>query len=191
MKTIKAFLTIVLIIASISFAQAQDSNPKYRYHDLGFKLAATSNTPAGYGYVSFNSSLVPHDAKYHYHDLGFKSTTNNVPTEYVVMKSDFVIQDAKYHYHDFAYKLTTATITVYGECGFCKQHIENAAKIDGVSSAKWNEKTNLLTVQYNSKITNVDKIQQSEASLGHDTLKYRATDVAYNGLPLCCHYRKG
>jgi mercuric ion binding protein len=210
MKTIKAFLTIVLIIASASFAIALDAkyhsqnlglttgyvsfnsnlvphDAKYRYHDL--KSAATTSSAAA-GYVSFNSDLVPHDAKYRYHDLGFKAaaTTN---AEYVSMNSDFVPHDAKYHYNDFAYALTTATIKVYGECAFCKQHIEKAAKIDGVSSARWDENTRLLTVQYNKRFTNPDKIQQSEAAIGHDTEKYIASNIAYNNLPLCCHYRKG
>ena len=209
MKTIKAFLTIVLIIASASFAIALDAkyhsqnlglttgyvsfnsnlvphDAKYRYHDL--KSAATTSSAAA-GYVSFNSDLVPHDAKYRYHDLGFKAaaTTN---AEYVSMNSDFVPHDAKYHYNDFAYTFTKATVKVYGECSFCKQHIESAAKIKGVSSAKWDENTQLLTVQYNNKVTHLDKILQLEADAGHDTEKYRASNIAYNNLPHCCHYQR-
>ena len=189
MKTIKAFLTIVLIIASASFAKAQDA--KNHPHYLGFKLITSINSvPSGYGYISFNSSLVPHDAKYHYHDLGLKPAAVT-SVEYVSMNSDLVPHDQKYHYNDFAYTFTKATVKVYGECSFCKQHIEKAAKIDGVSSARWDENTRLLTVQYNKRFTNPDKIQQSEAAIGHDTEKYIASNIAYNNLPLCCHYRKG
>jgi hypothetical protein len=47
----------------------------------------------------------------------------------------------KYHFHDAIPKLTSAAIKVYGECGSCKHRIENALKVNGVSSAKWEEST--------------------------------------------------
>ncbi|MEI9935001.1 MAG: heavy-metal-associated domain-containing protein [Ferruginibacter sp.] len=188
MKTIKAFLTI-LIIATVSFAKAQDNNSKYHYHDNAFKLTKV-NTNDYAGAVYAKNDFVPLDAKYHLHDNSFKLTNSNVAGEYLSVNNDFVIQDAKYHYHDFAVKLTTATIKVYGECAFCKKHIEDAAKVNGVSSAKWDETTQLLTVKYNDKVTNLDSIQQSEAVAGHDTEKYTASNISYNQLPHCCRYQR-
>ena len=162
MKTIKTLLTIVIMIASTTFAKAQEKNPKYHYHDNAFQLAKASS---------------------------FVAKANNLAIQLPIATIQEI--NPKYHYHDNAFQLTTATIKVYGECGFCKKHIEDAAKIKGVSSAKWDENTQLLTVLYYNRFTNLDKIQQSEAVVGHDTEKYTASDVAYNNLPLCCHYRKG
>jgi mercuric ion binding protein len=94
----------------------------------------------------------------------------------------------KYHFHDVVPKLTTATIKVYGECGSCKHRIENVLKVNGVSSAKWDENTQVLSTIYDSKIIITDKIQQLVSAVGHDTEKFKASDNVYNSLPECCHY---
>ena len=94
----------------------------------------------------------------------------------------------KYHFHDAVNKLTTATIKVYGECGSCKHRIENALKINGVTSAKWDENTQVLTTIYYSKSISADKIQQLVSAVAHDTEKFKASDDVYNNLPECCHY---
>lgn len=82
------------------------------------------------------------------------------------------------------------TIKVLGKCDMCKTRIEKAAKIDGVSSAVWDKKTNLLTVVYNPSKVSSDDIQKKEAAVGHDTEKYKADDKVYNSLPACCKYRE-
>jgi hypothetical protein len=188
MKTIKALLTIVTIIVATSLAKAQDA--KSHYHDFGFK--STNNSPVICS--SFKSNIESQNAKAHYHDIAYKSvpTAINTHTACNPYNSDFVSPDAKAHYHDLGSNLATiiATIKVYGKCGLCKYHIESAAKVNGVSSAKWDESTQLLTVRYNSKVTNLDKIQLLEAAVGHDTEKYIANNNTYNNLPACCHYRK-
>ena len=84
----------------------------------------------------------------------------------------------------------TETIKVAGNCGMCESRIEKAVKVDGVSKAKWDSKTQLLTVTYApSKITN-EKIQQKIAAIGHDTQKVKASDKAYASLPGCCKYKR-
>jgi mercuric ion binding protein len=191
MKTIKALLTIVIIIVATSIAKAQDA--KYHYHDFGLKTAASISSPAICS--SFKSSFESQDPKAHYHDIGYKSAPKAINPHAVCSpySSNVVSPDAKAHYHDLGSNLattTTVTFKVYGKCGLCKYHIESAAKVNGVSSAKWDESTQLLTVQYNNKVISPDKIQFLEAAVGHDTEKYIANNNAYNNLPACCHYRK-
>ena len=95
----------------------------------------------------------------------------------------------KYQHRD---NTTIEKIKVGGLCEMDKYRIESTAlQIDGVKSADWNESTQILTVTYNVFVKDaVDKVEKKLASIGHDTPKYKATDVAYNSLPLCCHYRK-
>ena len=84
----------------------------------------------------------------------------------------------------------TETIKVSGNCGMCESRIEKAVKVDGVSKAKWDSKTQLLTVTYTpSKITN-EKIQQKIAAVGHDTPKVKASTKSYAALPGCCKYKR-
>ena len=84
----------------------------------------------------------------------------------------------------------TETIKVAGNCGSCKARIEKAAKVDGVSKANWDSKTQLLVVTYSpSKISNMD-IQKKVAAVGHDTEKVKADDKTYASLPGCCKYKR-
>lgn len=85
--------------------------------------------------------------------------------------------------------VTTAAFKVYGNCGMCKSTIEKAANgVKGVNSAVWEVKTDTITVSYDPKKTNQDKILQAIADKGYDSDSHRATDEAYNKLPGCCQY---
>ena len=82
----------------------------------------------------------------------------------------------------------TDTFKVYGNCGMCKNRIEKAAALEGVTSAAWNVDTKIMTVTYDSaKITNED-IQKKIAMVGHDTEKQTAKEDVYKKLPGCCLY---
>lgn len=82
----------------------------------------------------------------------------------------------------------TDSFKVYGNCGMCKNRIEKAAKLEGVSSAIWNVDSKIMTVTYDStKVTN-DGIQQKIAAVGHDTDKQTAKEEVYKKLPGCCLY---
>lgn len=83
----------------------------------------------------------------------------------------------------------TETIKVSGKCGMCKTRIEKAAKLEGVSKAEWDQKTNMLTLTYDSSKVKSDDIQKKIAAVGHDTPNFKATDKVYNALPGCCKYR--
>ncbi|MFV0604814.1 MAG: heavy-metal-associated domain-containing protein [Niabella sp.] len=82
----------------------------------------------------------------------------------------------------------TEEISVSGNCGMCKSNIEKAAKKAGAASADWNKDTKILTVQYDSKKTNSNKIQKSISAVGYDTQDFKGNDEAYNKLHTCCKY---
>ena len=82
----------------------------------------------------------------------------------------------------------TDSFKVYGNCGMCKNRIEKAAKLDGVTAAVWDVDSKTMTVTYDStKVVNGD-IQKKIAAVGHDTENYTAEDNVYKKLPGCCLY---
>ncbi len=83
----------------------------------------------------------------------------------------------------------TETIKVSGNCGMCKERIETAAKVNGVSQATWDKNTKLLTLVYNPAVIKSDEVQKKIAAVGHDTEKFKADTKTYNSLPGCCKYR--
>jgi periplasmic mercuric ion binding protein len=83
----------------------------------------------------------------------------------------------------------TETIKVSGNCGMCKERIEKAAKVKGVSKADWNKDTKTLTLVYNPAVVKSDDVQKGIAAVGHDTEKFKADTKTYNSLPGCCKYR--
>jgi len=85
----------------------------------------------------------------------------------------------------------TDTITVSGNCGQCKERIEDAAYIKGVKHAEWNKTSKVLTVIYNSSKTSIDKVELAVSKAGHDTRDHKASDKSYKQLPECCAYRSG
>lgn len=95
--------------------------------------------------------------------------------------------------HLFAQESTkqkTDTIKVYGECGMCKSRVQKTLELDGISAAKWDTETTLLTVSYNPSQISNDDIQKKITAVGHDTEKFTADTWVYNKLPGCCHYER-
>jgi len=83
----------------------------------------------------------------------------------------------------------TESFKVYGNCGMCESRIEKAAKsVEGVTTADWDQETQMMKVTYDSSKTDVKQIQKAIADAGHDTDVYRADDETYADLPGCCHY---
>lgn len=86
-------------------------------------------------------------------------------------------------------QVKTEKIKVGGKCGMCETRIEKAAKsVEGVTSAEWDKKTQIMEVVFDTSKTNSDKVQMAIAKVGHDTEKYKAKDETYNALPGCCKY---
>lgn len=83
----------------------------------------------------------------------------------------------------------TEKFHAYGSCGMCETRIEKAAKsVDGVTSAEWDKKTQMVEVAFDASKTDLHKIQEAIAKVGHDTDMHKADDKTYNALPGCCKY---
>ncbi len=99
------------------------------------------------------------------------------PKKQPMTKSKVMIQSGLFH--------------VSGKCDLCKDRIEKAAKsVDGVVSAKWDEKTQKIQVAFDNMKTSLIQIQKAIARVGHDTEKIKADDKVYQALPECCKYRE-
>jgi len=84
----------------------------------------------------------------------------------------------------------SASFKVSGKCGMCETRIEKAAlSVNGVESAEWDKETGMIAVVYSGK-ADLDKIQKSIATAGHDTELYTANDKVYEKLPACCKYER-
>lgn len=82
-------------------------------------------------------------------------------------------------------------VKVYGACGMCEKRIEKAATaVEGVTKADWDKETKMMKVVFDSKKTDLDKIQKVIAEVGHDTEKYTAEDAVYEKLHSCCKYER-
>jgi periplasmic mercuric ion binding protein len=84
----------------------------------------------------------------------------------------------------------TESFKVWGKCGMCKARIEKTVKDEGVTTASWDVKTQMLTVTYDPAKTNKESLSKKLAAVGHDTEKYKAPDDVYAKLPGCCHYER-
>lgn len=82
----------------------------------------------------------------------------------------------------------TEKFKVWGNCGMCKKTIEKSLKIDGVKKASWDVKTKEITVSFDSKKTDLKKIQQAICNAGYDNDGCKGNDEAYNKLHSCCKY---
>jgi copper chaperone CopZ len=90
-----------------------------------------------------------------------------------------------------AQTVKTETFIVKGNCGDCKERIENAADIRGVKISKWNEDSKVATITYDSTKVNLVKIKEAIASAGYEPEGMTANPKAYKKLPACCKYNDG
>ena len=101
-----------------------------------------------------------------------------------LLSTTLIAQDAKNE------KFTSTIFKVYGACEQCKERIELAIKIKGVRIGIWNVETKMLTLQYDSTVISLEKIQNKIIAVGHDLETKKANDKVYKDLPACCHYRE-
>lgn len=100
-------------------------------------------------------------------------------TLFLLGTTAYIAQDTKY---------TTETFNVRGNCGMCKDRIEEAVDVVGVKRASWDEKTETLTISFNSSKITLDEIHRIIAKIGHTTSLYKADPKAYENLHHCCKY---
>ena len=87
-------------------------------------------------------------------------------------------------------KNARAIMDVDGVCAMCKERIEKAAiRTKGVKSAVWTIQTHELALIYDARKTDLDKISESVAAVGHDTKAIKATEEQYLSVHDCCRYR--
>ena len=87
--------------------------------------------------------------------------------------------------------LTKAEFKVYGNCGMCEKTIEGSLNgQDGIGNADWDKETKMITVTYDPKKMDENKIKEKIAGVGYDTDSHRADESVYNNLPGCCQYER-
>lgn len=86
--------------------------------------------------------------------------------------------------------VTTTQFKVWGNCEMCKETIEGALKVEGISKANWDTETKEVQVTYDSTKITLDQIQKNIAAAGYDNEKYKSDEKAYHNLPECCQYER-
>ena len=72
-------------------------------------------------------------------------------------------------------------------CGMCKNTIEHDLAFEkGVKTAQLDVDTKILTVEYNPKKTNVDKIRTRVTKIGYNADSKKRDPKAYEKLDDCC-----
>ncbi|MFP4287667.1 MAG: heavy-metal-associated domain-containing protein [Bacteroidota bacterium] len=86
-------------------------------------------------------------------------------------------------------KTTETEIKVLGNCGMCKERIENAAySVRGVRKADWDEQSKMLTLVYRNDRTEQETIERAIAKAGHDTENIITDEETHANLHHCCIY---
>ena len=72
-------------------------------------------------------------------------------------------------------------------CGMCKNAIERDLAFEkGVKTAEMDLDTKVVTVEYNAKKTNPEKIRTRITKVGYDADDKKRDPKAYAKLPACC-----
>lgn len=79
---------------------------------------------------------------------------------------------------------------VWGNCDKCKSTIENASKLNGVSTAVWDENSKLLNLKLDTTVIKANQVLEAIAKAGYDNESFSADDYAYSNLPECCQYER-
>ena len=84
-------------------------------------------------------------------------------------------------------KTQTVTIQTNGTCAQCKKiMMENIPQWTGVKSCSYDMQTAKVTITYDTKNTNVDKLRDGIRHLGYDADNVKADPEARAKLPKCC-----
>lgn len=84
-------------------------------------------------------------------------------------------------------KYAEIKILTSSQCSMCKDAIEKGLSYEkGVKSSDLNVDSKVVTVVYNTKKTNPDKIRQAISAIGYDADNVAANEKAYEKLPKCC-----
>lgn len=83
----------------------------------------------------------------------------------------------------------TVRIQTSAICEQCKERIENDLSFaKGVKSSNLDLKTKIVTVIYNPKKTDQQKIREAVTKIGYDADTLKADPKGYKKLPECCKH---
>jgi mercuric ion binding protein len=83
----------------------------------------------------------------------------------------------------------TVRIKTSAICEQCKERIENDLSFEkGIKSSNLDLNTKVVTVVYNSKKTNEQKIREAITKIGYDADSLAADPKSYKKLPDCCKH---
>ncbi|MEH0153953.1 heavy-metal-associated domain-containing protein [Limibacter armeniacum] len=85
-------------------------------------------------------------------------------------------------------KKVTTEFKVLGNCEMCKERIETALDVPGVSFAYWDKETKMLKVTYRTNKVTEEELHALVAKVGHETETNKPTKESYQKLPHCCRY---
>lgn len=78
-------------------------------------------------------------------------------------------------------------IKTSAQCGMCKDAIEETLAFErGVRTSNLDMKTKMVTVEYNPRRTNPEKIRKAISRIGYDADEVAADEKAYEKLAPCC-----
>ena len=81
----------------------------------------------------------------------------------------------------------TVKIETSAQCEMCKERIEEEMQFTkGVTAANLDVESQILTITFKSKKTNLDKIKRAISLIGYDADEILADEKAHNKLPKCC-----
>ncbi len=84
-------------------------------------------------------------------------------------------------------QIDTATIVTSSLCSTCKKTIEHEMSFEkGVKSSDLDIETRVLTIIYEAKKTNLEKLRIAVTKIGYDADSLKADPKAFNKLPDCC-----
>ena len=84
-------------------------------------------------------------------------------------------------------RIQTVTIQTNGTCEQCKKiMMENIPQWAGVKECSYNMKNAKVTITFDSKNTNVEKLREGIRHLGYDADNVKANAEARAKLPACC-----
>lgn len=87
----------------------------------------------------------------------------------------------------YSQKTMEIQIKTSSQCSMCKERIEKALSYEkGVVSSSLDIPTKIVTVKYNPKKTNPDKIRLAISKVGYQADDLKADPFAYEALPPCC-----
>lgn len=84
-------------------------------------------------------------------------------------------------------KTDTVEIQTSAICGMCKERIEGDLAFErGVRKVDLNNETKIVTIEFNTRRTDKEKLKKAISKIGYDADDILADQKAHDRLPACC-----